>query len=176
MTKIMALLVFAGLSAAAQTPSPDAIAVSLKTMNKTLASCKVTYTRVLPGHKDPMFQELLGKENYSKDVSSLDHALKFGEFLISNPGKISGGLLVMIMSTSDDFAVGLQSTQTEILRNVIVGGKPHASTESILVALDSLSDCQHRLFDAGDDYVDLVTKYIEAEDRALGKYTVPAPD
>ena len=175
MTKIMALLVLASMPAAAQAPSPDAMAVSLKTMNKTLASCKTSYTHILPGHTYPMFQELLGKENYSKDVLSLDHALKFSEFLISNPGKISGELLVMVMSTSDDFAVGLQSTQTEILRNIIVGDKPHESTESILVALDSLSDCQHRLFDAGDDYVDLVTKYIEAEDRALGKYTVSAP-
>jgi len=79
----------------------------------------------------------------------------------------------MIMSTSDDFALGLQSTQTEILRHLILGDKKlPADNSSILLAVDSLSDCQHRLFDAGDDYVELVTKYIEAEDTAFGKPTL----
>jgi hypothetical protein len=64
-----------------------------------------------------MFQELLGRDDYNKDIASLGHAERFTDFLIAHPDKISGSFLVMILSTSDDFAVGLQSTQTEILRH-----------------------------------------------------------
>jgi hypothetical protein len=122
-----------------------------------------------------MFQELLGHDNYNKDITSLGHAQRFTEFLIAHPEKNSGGFLVMIMSTADDFALGLQSTQTEILRHIILGDKKlPADNSDILLAVDSLNDCQHRLFDAGDDYVELVTKYIEAEDAAFGKPTISA--
>lgn len=111
---------------------------------------------------------MLGRDDYNKDISSLDHAQRFSDFLIAHPEKISGAILVMILSTSDDFALGLQSTQTEILRHLILADKKlPTDNSSILLAIDSLSDCQHRLFGAGDDYVGLVAKYIEAEDVAI---------
>jgi hypothetical protein len=123
-----------------------------------------------------MFQELLGPDDHNKDIFSLDHSQKFTDFLIAHPNQVSGAILVMILSSSDDFALGLQSTQTEILRHLILGGqKLPADTSSILLAIDSLSDCQHRLFDAGDDYVELVTKYVTAEDLALGKTPITKP-
>lgn len=127
MIRALAILALASLPSAAQAPSSDEMAVTLKTMSKTLASCKAAYTRVLPSHKDPMLQELLGRENYNKDVSSLSHAQRFTDFLIAHPDKVSGSFLVMILSTSDDFSLGLQSTQTEILRHLILGDKKTTS-------------------------------------------------
>jgi hypothetical protein len=70
-----------------------------------------------------MFQELLGADDYNKDISSLDHSQKFTDFLIAHPRQTTGAILVMILSSSDDFALGLQSTQTEILRHVILRDK-----------------------------------------------------
>jgi|SRR5579875_4019323 len=92
-----------------------------------------------------MFEELLGRDDYNKDISSLQHAQLFTDILIAHPDRISGTVLVMILSTSDDFA------------------------------LDSLSNCQHRLFDAGDVDSDVTMKSIEAEDKANGETFVAMP-
>jgi hypothetical protein len=44
-----------------------------------------------------------------------------------------------------------------------------------VTAATELNGCQRKLFNAGDDYVDLVMKYVAAEDAALAGKSKSSP-
>src|ERR1017187_6207701 len=133
---------------AAQAPSIDTLALSLKTMRKALSGCRESYTRVQPGASAPLVKLAIGADAYDKDLKSLDEAKKFSDSLVANPSRITGQALVAVLSTSDDFSVGVGSAQSDILRALIRQDK-NITTEMAngLVPLSaSLSDCQKSLF------------------------------
>lgn len=102
-------------------------------------------------------------------MKSLDRAESLTNFLVAHPDQITGKALVAILSTSDDFSVGVGSTQSEILRSLIREDSkvtPQVGGELVPLAT-SLDDCEKSLFDAGDDYVGLVMDFVGAEDEAL---------
>lgn len=90
-------LYVATLWAAAQAPSAATLSLSLKTMNKALAGCRESYTRVYPGLKEPLLKPIVGADNYDKDLKNLDHAEAFTSFLITHPDKMSGKMLVAVV-------------------------------------------------------------------------------
>jgi hypothetical protein len=112
---------------------------------------------------------VVGKDNYEKDLVSLGHAEKVTNFLIAHPDKTSGKALVLILSTSDDFSVGVGSTRAAILAALIDPTKKVSAAQAVqfVSAAAELDGCQKNLFNAGDDYVDLVMKFVGAEDDAL---------
>jgi hypothetical protein len=112
---------------------------------------------------------VIGAESYDKDLKSLDEAKKFTDFLIANPSRITGQALVAVLSSSDDFSVGVGSAQSDILRALIRQDKniTPEMANGLAPLSTSLSDCQKSLFNAGDDYVELVMRYVGSEDEAL---------
>lgn len=177
MLRTMAVLLTCSLSANAQSPSSDTLTLSLRTMSKALAGCREVYTRVDRGTTEPLMMHVVGKDNYEKDLVSLGHAEKITNFLIAHPDKTSGKALVLILSTSDDFSVGVGSTRAAILASLLdQSTKVSASQASqYKTAATELDGCQKNLFNAGDDYVDLVMKFVGAEDDALASKSQSKP-
>jgi hypothetical protein len=157
------------LCASAQAPSTATMNLSLKTMSKALAGCRESYTRVYPGTNEPFLRRIVGEDNYNKDMLSLGHAEAFTSFLIAHPDKLSGKMLVAILSTSDDFSVGVGSTRSEVLRHMVIDRGPARKANELSLAAEALNDCQKSLFNAGDDFVELVMNYVGAEDDALAR-------
>ena len=114
-------------------------------------------------------KQVVGKENYEKDLISLGHAEKVTNFLIGHPDKMSGRTLVLILSTSDDFSVGVGSTRAAIFARLLdpMIKVPVSEISKYVPAAAALDGCQKSLFNAGDDYVDLVIKFVGAEDDTL---------
>jgi hypothetical protein len=171
MKMALAVLLAATLSSSAQAPSKDTIVLSLKTMNKALSGCRMTYAQRKENSTEPLLRNIIGSENYDKDLMSLGHAEKITSFLIAHPDQISGKSLVMILSTSDDFSVGVGSTRAAILTRFVDPASKVSGGEasSYAAAAASLDVCQKNIFNAGDDYVDLVFRFVGAEDDALAR-------
>jgi hypothetical protein len=150
-------------------PSSETIVLSLKTMSKALAGCREVYTWVQPGMTSPLLKVVIG-DGYSQTLMSLEKAEKLSKFLVEHPDQIKGGMLVAILSTSDDFSVGVGSTRTEILASVMRQNSKITSqmTKELTTSDINLNACQKSLFNAGDDYVELVVRYVAAEDRLVG--------
>jgi hypothetical protein len=164
-------LVALSLSANAQTfPSTETIVLSLKTVSKALAGCREVYTWVQPGATSPLLKLVVRADGYNRTLMSLEKAEKFSRFLIEHPDQIKGGMLVAILSTSDDFSVGVGSTRTEVLASLVrQDSKITPQMMKELATSDiNLNACQKSLFNVGDDYVELVLHYVEAEDRLVG--------
>ena len=164
----IAVLVFS-LPLMAQAPSTETLLLSLKTMSKAFAGCRATYTRPKERSAAPLLEEVIGIENYSKGIASLNHAERVTNFLVAHPAQISGKALVVILSTSDDFSVGVGSTRASILSRfadpaIKISGSTAMAYASAAAALDN---CQKNIFNAGDDYVGLVMGFVGAEDDAL---------
>ena len=87
-----------------------------KDHEQSLGGMLESYTRVYPGTKGPFLKPIVGTDNYNKDMMSLGRAEAFTSFLLAHPDKLSGKMLVAILSTSDDFSVGVGSTRSEVLR------------------------------------------------------------
>jgi hypothetical protein len=166
---IAAILCTASLCASAQAPSTATLSLSLKTMSKALAGCRESYTRIYPGMKEPFLKPIVGADNYNKDMLSLGHAEAFTSFLIAHPDKLSGKMLVAILSSSDDFSVGVGSTRSEVFRHMVIGEDAASKATQMSLAAEALNDCQKSLFNAGDDFVELVMNYVGAEDDALAR-------
>jgi hypothetical protein len=177
MLRTMAVLLMCSLSANAQFPSSDTLALSLRTMSKALAGCREVYTRVERGTTEPLMTHVVGKDNYDKDLESLGHAEKITNFLIAHPDKTSGKTLVAILSTADDFSVGVGSTRAAILTSLLDQSTKVSPSQAgqYVTAAAELNGCQRNLFNAGDDYVDLVMKYVAAEDDALASKSKSTP-
>lgn len=163
------LFIMVCMPLAAQAPSTETLALSLKTISKALSGCRESYTMVQPGTSAPLVKLVIGAEPYDKDLKSLDEATKFTDFLVANPSHITGQALVGVLSTSDDLSVGVGSTQSDILRAVMREDKTLTPQmlDGLLSLTSSLSACQKSLFNAGDDYVELVMRYVGSEDEAL---------
>jgi hypothetical protein len=164
---------FIQVTSQAQSPSkaPDAatLNLSLKTMGKALAGCKESYLYVQNGTSVPLIKAILGEADYEKDMTSLRHAETFVNTMAAHPERVTGKSLVATLSSTDDFSVGVGSTRLAILSNLIsVNRKANApSPDELLVASQSLADCQKALFNAGDDFVDIVMNYVGAEDDVM---------
>ncbi len=173
----MAVLLTCSLSANAQSPASDTLTLSLRTMSKALAGCREVYTRVDRGTTEPLMRKVVGKENYEKDLVSLGHAEKITNFLIAHPDRTSGKALVLILSTSDDFSVGVGSTRAAILGSLLdqVVKVSASQASQYVAAATELDGCQKNLFNAGDDYVDLVMKFVGAQDDALASKSKSNP-
>jgi hypothetical protein len=154
---------------AQKAPSSETLLLSLKTMSKALAGCRETYARVQPGITGPLLRVVIGTDGYDKTMVDLRRAEKFTKFLIEHPDQIKGGTLVSILSTSDDFSIAVGSTRAEIFASLVrKDGKVTSQMAQELVTTSTdLNACQKSLFNAGDDYVDLVMQYVEAEDRLV---------
>ena len=163
---IAILLLFAG-SASAQAPSPDALRLSLHSLGKALAVCQDIYTRTSATDHEAMLRPIVGSDGYQKDITSLAHAEALVNGLLEQPQQTSGRFLVAILSSSDDFSIGVGSTRTEVMRHIITEHPSPARASELLVAAESLNNCQKALFDAGDDYVGLVMAFVGAQDDAL---------
>jgi hypothetical protein len=146
-------------------------------MSKALAGCREVYTRVERGTTEPLMRNVVGKENYEKDLVSLGHAEKVTNFLIAHPDRTSGKALVLILSTSDDFAVGVGSTRAAILTNLLDPSTKVSALQAsqYVTAATELDGCQKNLFNAGDDYVDLVMNFVGAEDDVLSSKSKSNP-
>jgi hypothetical protein len=153
----------------AQMPSTDSVSLSLKAVSKALANCRDSYTRVHSGAQEPLVKPMIGTENYDRDVKSLSYAESSTFELLTYPHKLSGRALVGILSTMDDFSVGVGSTRAEILRQMALDRNPLSRLTELNVASMALSNCQQALFDAADDFGRLVLAYVGAEDEALAK-------
>lgn len=168
---LCAVLIALSPPANAQTsPSSETIVLSLKTVSKALAGCRKVYTQVQPGATSPLLKLVVGADGYSRTLTSLEKAEKFSRFLVEHPDQITGGMLVAILSTSDDFSVGIGSTRTEILASLVRQDSKITlqMTKELATSDINLNACQKSLFNAGDDYVELVLHYVEAEDRLVG--------
>jgi hypothetical protein len=163
------LIVLSQHASAQKAPAPETLVLSLKTVGKALAGCREVYTRVQLGATSPLLKLVVGADGYDKDMTSLSQAEKFTAFLIEHPEQIKGRVLVAILSTADDFSVGVGSTRAEILASLV--RKDSTVTpqmaEDLLTTSINLAACQKSLFNAGDDYVGLVMQYVDAEDRLV---------
>lgn len=168
--KIASLAIaFNSIAIAQMPPSAEALRLSLKTMGKALTGCRENYTFALPGSTSPLLKMVNGDDGYKKTLTSLDKAENFIKFLLEHPEKMSGRMLVAILSTSDDFSIGLGSHRTEILTNLIRGDKtitPEMSKHLVVVDV-RLATCQRSLYDAGDDFAGYVMMYVAAQDRLI---------
>jgi hypothetical protein len=135
-------------------------------MSKALAGCRTSYLRIYPGSATPLLKTVLGPDDYNKDLMSMGTAERLVNALIANSDKVTGKALVMILSTSDDFSVGVGSTRADVLRHIVLDTTSQKANQ-LMVAAESLNDCQKSLFNAGDDFVELVMNYVGAEDDAL---------
>lgn len=156
----------------AQAPEPSTLALSLRVMSKSLASCREAYTHKLTGSPEALVAEVIGKSDYDKDLRSLGSAETFVNALIADPRKISGKMLVAILSTTDDFSVGVGSTRAELLRHIVIDQSTRERQTELMISAENLNSCQRSLFDAGDEFVGLVLQYVGTEDEALAKRTV----
>ena len=169
MLKISGLFLALSMHSFAQPPSTETIILSLKTMNKSLAGCRESYKLVATGTSAPLIKLVIGADSYNKDLESLDGAEEFVSLLIEHPNRITGKGLVAVLSTSDDFSIGVGSAESEILRALVRGDHditPEMATELVPLSA-SLNACQRSLFNAGDDYVELVMRFVGEEDEAL---------
>jgi hypothetical protein len=155
---VLVLLTQSATGHAQNNPSNETIALSLRTMNKALNVCNKTYADY------PEIAKIVGPKDSAKDKSVREMATKVSDFLASHPDQISAKGLVMVFSTSDDVSVGVGSSRTELLAAAI---KSPSQITPLLAASTSLYACQQALFNAGDDYVDLVLKRIGEEENAL---------
>jgi hypothetical protein len=155
--------------ASAQAPSAATLNLSFKAMNRALAGCHESYTRIYAGDDGPLLKPIVGTDNYNKDLLSLEHAEDFTRYLIAHPDKVSGKLLVAILSSADDFSVGVGSTRAEVLRHMVIDAGAASKVAQMSIAAEALNDCQKTLFNAGDDFVELVMNYVGAEDDALAQ-------
>ena len=153
----------------AQAPSASTLDLSLRTMSKALDSCRIAYTRVFPGAREPLVKRIIGEADYKLDLLALSRADSIAKGLISRPSSMSGRALVALVSSSDDFSVGVSTSRTEIIRHMALDTK--ASQSEMLVSAEALNDCQKSLFNAGDDFVGLVLNYVGAEDEQLAART-----
>jgi hypothetical protein len=151
--------------------APSTLTLSLKTMGKALAGCRVSYERVQTGTKIPLVKAIIGASDYEKDMTSLSHAETFVNVMAAHPERVSGKSLVAALSSTDDFYAGVGSTRLAILSSLISPkSKINApSADELMMASTSLADCQSAAFNAGDDFVDLVMNYVGAEDDALAE-------
>jgi hypothetical protein len=78
-------------------------------------------------------------------------------------------MLVAILSTSDDFSVGVGSTRSEVLRHMVIDDNAASEATRMGLSAEALNECQKSLFNAGDDFVELVLNYVGAEDDALAR-------
>ena len=155
-------------------PSRDAIVLSLKTMNKALETCREMYTRKLPGSTKPLLEASIAADSYKKDMETLDTAQHLAGIVIADPDKAGGRILVAILSTADDFAVGVASTRLEVLKTALNTVAEHKTDITALLELDtSLKDCQTALFNAGGDYVEIVIHFAGWEDDMLNALAAP---
>jgi hypothetical protein len=155
--------------ASPQAPPAATLNLSLKTMSKALAGCRESYARVYAGTIGPFLRPIVGADNFDKDMLSLGHAEAYTSFLIAHPDKVSGKMLVALLSTSDDFSIGVGSTRAEVLRHMVIDAGPGSEVARMSIAAEALNDCQKSLFNAGDDYVELVINYVGGEDDALSR-------
>jgi hypothetical protein len=107
----------------------------------------------------------VGAENYYKDLKSLDHAETFTSFLIAHPDKVSGKVLVAVLSYCQPLTTSQSGSG---LRHMIVD-KDGVSMTRMTVAAEALNDCQKSIFNAGDDFVELVMNYVGAEEEVVGR-------
>ncbi|HVW08802.1 MAG TPA: hypothetical protein VHC90_09480 [Bryobacteraceae bacterium] len=152
-------------------PSTETLVLSLKTMSKALATCRDSYTKVLPPYSVPLIQQILGAKDYASDMDTIDQAEKITNALVASPGKITGQFLVLVLSMSDDVYIHATGTQNQLLMGLVTDALDRKSetAKSILLSTSTLGACQTALYNAGDDYVSLVTAYVGAEDAALKK-------
>jgi hypothetical protein len=154
--------------AQSRTPDPVTLSVSMKTIGKALAGCRASYVRVQDGSKIPLVKAIVGATDYEKDMTSLTHAETFVNTMVAHPKRVTGKWLVATLSSTDDFYAGVGSTRLAILGGLISGKKANSPTANELpLTSQSLADCQAAVFNAGDDFVDLVMNYVGAEDDAL---------
>lgn len=166
-TVVLLVTVCASVTSFAQAPSTATLTLSLKTMSKALAGCRESYTRVYPGSTAPLLKSVVGTDNYNKTLMSLGQAEKMTNVLIARPDKVAGRFLVAILSSSDDFSVGVGSTRTEVMSQIALKSANAHRVNELILASESLNACQKSLFNAGDDYVGLVMDFVGAEDNAL---------
>jgi hypothetical protein len=173
MLRTLGLLVIASAFISAQAsqaqskaPDPATLTLSLKTLSKALAGCRTSYLRVQNGTNIPFLKTTIGATDYEKDMTSLTHAETFVNVMAAHPERVTGKSLVATLSSTDDFYAGVGSTRLAILGNLIsakkVANPPNA--DELIVASTLLADCQAAVFNAGDDFVDLVMNYVGAED------------
>ena len=129
---------------------------------------RILYT-CLPRYKGPFLKPIVGTDNYNRDMMSLGRAEAFTTFLLAHPDKLSAKMLVAILSTSDDFSVCVGSTRSEVLRHMVIDEDAAIKTTQMNLAGEALNYCQKSLFNAGDDFVELVMNYVGAEDDALAR-------
>jgi hypothetical protein len=151
--------------AQAQAPATSTLLLSLKTMSKALAGCRVSYERPQNGSTTSLVKSIIGASDYQKDIMSLGYAEKFVNSMIAQPNLITGKSLVATLSTSDDFSAGVGSTRLAVLGKIIGASVP--SRDELMAASTSLADCQTAVFNAGDDFVGLVMDYVGAEDDVV---------
>jgi len=145
-------------------PTSSEITLSLKVMQKALANCRDKYSQKRLGESDPLAKLVIGSEGYANDLKTLETAQTFISAMLDDPSRISGQGLVAVLSTSDDFARGAASTQSEILLRVIAEASRPTSTDSLLIFATSLQGCSKELFDAGDEFVGIVLSYVSNKD------------
>jgi hypothetical protein len=125
--------------------------------------------RVQNGTAVPLVKVVTGAADYEKDMASLKHAETFVNAMVAHPESVTGKALVATLSSTDDFYAGVGSTGLAILGSLISGkDKPNPpNPDELIVASQSLADCQVAVFNAGDDFVDIVMNYVGTEDDAL---------
>jgi hypothetical protein len=136
-------------------------------MSKALAGCRESYTRVYPGDNEPFLKPIVEADNYDKQVAVLGSAEKATNFLIAHPEKITGMILIAVLSSTDDFSVGVGSTKAEVIRHMAIDRDALTKATRMKVAEEAMNDCQKSLFNAGGDFVELVMNFVGAEDDAL---------
>jgi hypothetical protein len=121
------------------------------------------------GSTEPLLVKVIGRDDYQKDLQNLGRAETIVNALIANPKKVSGQTLVAILTTSDDFSIGVGSSRAELLRHMVIDRATPERQSELMISAENLNNCQKSLFDAGDEYVGLVLRYVSAEDEALAK-------
>ena len=167
MKRFLLLLCLPSLCYAQPAPATSTLILSLKTISKALAGCREVYTRKSIGTPKPILQLVLQPDDYDKEMKSLDTAEGITKGLLARPERLNGKLLVAILSTMDDVSVGAGSTRFELLSAVITQGAAVPNSADLVLMSEAVNACQKSLFNAGDDYVDLVMNYVGAEDKSL---------
>jgi hypothetical protein len=165
MKYLLLLLCLPSLCCAQSTPDTATLTLSLKTISKALAGCREVYTRKAVGTSKPILKLVLQPDDYDKDMKSLELAEGFTNGLLAHPDRMTGKALVAILSTMDDVSVGAGSTRFELLSAAITKNAPNSS--DLVLMSEVVNSCQKSLFNAGDDYVELVMNYVGAQDDAL---------
>jgi hypothetical protein len=150
-----------------QRPSTEVLSLSLRTIGKALTGCRESYIYQLPNSSKPFLESVVTLDEYQADLRSLNYAQSFISAAIARPEKLTGRILVAILSLSDDFSVGVGSTRVEVLRHLALDAPTANRGPDLALTAERLNLCQRSLFNAGDDFVGLVLKYVGAEDDAL---------